>query len=308
MSKQDFNPQDAHVLALDIGGTNTRLGLVSQGGALFAYQGMKSALWNGENAMDNLGALIENYLATEAKGARVVAVAMGFPGAVSKNRRSLENVPTIPSLNGLPVADILQARLKLPVFIDRDVVMLYAHAAGEINLPKTGLTLCFFVGTGMGNLLVFDGKAYTGARGIAGELGHIPLFGQTLRCGCGHIGCAELYCAGHALVRMRGEHFPGEDPDLLFPLHLEHPAVQEYLEILAQVLATEMIILDPDRVMLGGGIVAMPEFPLEFLRQKVASKVRSPESAIHIPWHVAPEAQRAGVIGAGRYGFERLGE
>lgn len=295
------------VLALDIGGTNTRLGLVDEEGNLTAYHSLKSAQWNGEGAINNLGGLIEDYLKKEAKDG-VAAIAMGFPGAISKDRRAVVNVPTIPSLTGAMVSDILEARLGVPTYIDRDVVMLYAHAAGEMGLDKKGLTLCFFIGTGIGNLIVFDGKAWTGARGIAGELGHIPLYGKELPCGCGQIGCAELYAAGHALVRMRKEFFPGEDPDLLFPLHSDHPAVIEYIEILAQTMAAELVILDPDRVILGGGIIAMPEFPVEGLRKLVASKVRGPETALNIPWHVAPEAQRAGVIGAGRYAFDRLKE
>jgi len=292
------------VLALDIGGTNTRLGLVGREGDLVGYRRLKSAVWNREDPMKGLVELIKEYLSEEAPQG-VAAISLGFPGAVDKGRRALVNVPTIPQLDGMPVADLLEEALKTPVYIDRDVVTLYAHAAGELKLPKQGMTLCFFIGTGIGNLIVLDGTPYTGAHGVAGELGHIPLYGKDAPCGCGQTGCAELYAAGHALVRMRSEFFPGEDPDLLFPLHLNHPAVQQYLDTLAQVIATEMVILDPDRALLGGGIIQMPEFPLELLKQKVTSRLRGGE-APNMTWHLAPDAQRAGVIGAGLNAFDRM--
>lgn len=294
------------VLALDIGGTNTRMGLVGRDGSLLGYQRLRSEVWNQDQPMEGLANLIADYL-KEYGQAGVRALSLGFPGAVDKDRRVLVNAPTIPQLDGMPIADILEKRFSIPSFIDRDVVTLYAHAAGELGLPRTGMTLCFFIGTGIGNLIVYNGKPLVGARGVAGELGHIPLLGKTLPCGCGQIGCAELYAAGHALVRMRSEHFPGEDPDDLFPLHLHHPAVQEYLDILAMVMATELVILDPERILMGGGIVQMPDFPMEMLQQKVVARLRG-GVAPGMTWHTAPDAQRAGVIGAGLGAFDRLDE
>ncbi|NLW20933.1 MAG: allose kinase [Clostridiales bacterium] len=298
-----INTKD-RVLALDIGGTNTRLGLVGRDGSLVGYRRLKSSLWNKKDPMKGLVELIKEYLSEESPQG-VAALSLGFPGAVDKGLRTLVNVPTIPSLDGMPVADLLEAALRTPVYLDRDVVTLYAHAAQALALPKQGMTLCFFIGTGIGNLIVLDGRPWTGQRGVAGELGHIPLYGKDLPCGCGQVGCAELYAAGHALVRMRSEHFPGEDPDLLFPLHLNHPAVQEFLDTLAQVIATEMVILDPDRALLGGGIIQMPEFPLQLLQDKVVARLRGGQ-APGMTWHLAPDAQRAGVIGAGLNAFDRM--
>ena len=92
---------------------------------------------------------------------------------------------------------------------------------------------------------MIGGRLHLGALGAAGEIGHQTVLPGGPLCGCGNRGCAELYCAGHGMVSLRNRHYPGEDPDLLFTLHVNEAPVQEYLDLLAQVMATEMIILDP---------------------------------------------------------------
>lgn len=300
-----MNKTFSRVLALDIGGTNTRMGLVDREGSLTAYRRFLSSRWNGDKPLERLGNLIEEYLLQEApKG--IAAVSLGFPSAVDKSCRVLVNTPTIPSLDGAAAADILEERLGFPVCLDRDVVMLYTHAARILNIPQKGLTLGFFIGTGIGNLIVLDGSPLTGFRGIAGELGHIPLHGKSDLCGCGKRGCAELYAAGHALVRLRERFFPGEDENLLFTLHRDSEPAAEYVDTLAEVLAIEMIILDPEHVLLGGGVLQMPDFPVDLLKARVLCRLRGQGAANGIQWFHAPEAQRAGVIGAGLYAFQKL--
>ncbi len=291
------------VLALDIGGTHTRMGLAGRDGGVTAFRRFFSALWNRGDALLNLSDLLAAYLSEEAPRG-VAAVSVGFPSAVDKSRRVLVNTPTIPTLDGVPAADILENRLGLLVFLDRDVVMLYEHAARALSLPNEGIAACFFVGTGLGNLIVINGEPLTGARGVAGELGHIPLPGRGDPCGCGKTGCAELYAAGHALTRIRQAHFPDEAPQSLFAAHGDHPAVLEYMDTLACVIASELVILDPDRVILGGGVIQMPGFPIGELKQLVLRRLRG--DAAGMGWHVSPESSEAGVKGAGLYGFRML--
>lgn len=301
------NAQNGLVLALDIGGTNTRIGLVSPDGSMTGFRRFKSSEWNTSNPLDGLTKVIRDYL-NEEKPEGVRAIVMGLPGAVDPKRGKVVNVPTIPSLDGAAVADSLTKNLGLPVYLDRDVVMLYHQAAQELNIPEDTLTLCFFIGTGLGNLIVWHGRPYTGAHGIAGELGHIPLQGYGGVCGCGQTGCAELHMCGHGMVALRDKHWPGEDPDLLFTLHVNEEPVQNYLKLMADVVATEMIILDPGAVLFGGGIVQMPDFPMEMLKGMISDRLRSRDAGERTQWYMTTEAQMAGVIGAGLYAFGRLKE
>jgi len=293
------------VLAMDIGGTHTRMGLVDIEGELSRYRRFPTSDWAIGQPMENLIGLIGSYLQDQAEG-RVRALSLGFPSAVDKTRRILISTPAIPALDGIHVAERLEKQFSLPVFTDRDVVMLLMHAARALSIPQEGITLGFFIGTGIGNVIYLSGQVFNGAHGIAGELGHIPLPGQDDPCGCGGRGCAELYAAGRALAAIRDRYFPGEAMENLFTVHGVSEPVTHYLETLSQVLATEVIILDPDCVLLGGGVIQMKGFPVNELIMKIKSRLRSQEIAEQIRWLTAPDSQRAGVIGAGLYAFKHL--
>ncbi|MHC1785752.1 MAG: allose kinase [Christensenellales bacterium] len=297
---------EGQVLAMDVGGTRTRMGLVDAGGRLHAYRILSTSDWAGSEPVESLVRLIADFLAKEGpKG--LAAISLGFPSAVDKSRRTLLSTPAIPALDGVPLAGLLEDRFPCPVLLDRDVVMLYAHAAHALALPAAGMTLGFFIGTGIGNIIVQDGKPFTGSNGIAGELGHVPFGALSGRCGCGGRGCAELYTAGRALQGIHARYFAEEPIESLFLEHLDSAPLRLYLKRLAALLASEITILDPDRVLMGGGVVHMPGFPLEALKALTGERLRSPAPALTILWHLAPDAQQAGVIGAGLRGWQALG-
>ena len=234
-------------------------------GAIEGFRRLRSSEWNQDRPLERAGGPDGGLPEAGAPGG-VPAISMGFPGAVDKACRTLVNVPTIPELDGAPVADVLEERFKTPVFIDNDVVMLYFQAAQELNMPQSEVTPVLFIGTGLGNLIVLDGKVH-GRAGHRGRIGPHPGVRQGRPCAAAaNRGCAELHCAGHGMVSLRNRHYLGEDPDLLFTLHVNEARCRNALDLLAQVMATEMIILDPDTVLMGGGIVAMPDFPFEMLR------------------------------------------
>lgn len=295
------------VLAMDIGGTNTRIGLVDKEGELFQYSRFPTLDWAMERPLEKLINLIDAYFHEQALNG-IRALSLGFPSAVDKTRRILISTPAIPSLDGMSIADRLENHFSIPIFIDRDVVMLLMHAAEVLSIPQQGITLGFFIGTGIGNVIYMNGRVFNGAHGIAGELGHIPLPGRNEHCGCGGRGCAELYAAGRALTALRDRYFPGEAIENLFTAHGKSEPVTSYVETLSQVLAIEIIILDPDCVLLGGGVIQMQGFPVNELIMKIKSRLRNQEIAEKIRWLTAPDSQRAGVIGAGIYAFKHLQE
>lgn len=291
------------VLAMDIGGTNTRMGLVDKEGELSGYRRFPTSDWAMEQPMEKLISLIGTYLKEQAVD-RIMALSLGFPSAVDKTRRILISTPAIPALDGMAVADILEKCFSYPVYLDRDVVMLLMHAVKLLSIPQDGIMLGFFIGTGIGNVISVNGQVFNGAHGIAGELGHIPLPGKNGLCGCGGRGCAELYVAGRALTGLRDRYFPGEEIETLFISYEESKPVIRYVDTLSKVLASEIIILDPDIVLFGGGVIQMPGFPIDNLIMKIKSRLRNGEIAEEIQWLTAPDSQRAGVIGAGLYAFK----
>lgn len=293
------------VLAMDIGGTHTRIGLMNDKAELSAYQRFSTQDWAADSPLERLCERITQFLEKESPDG-IAALSIGFPSAVDKARRVLVSTPAIPALDGKPVVEFLESQFSCPVYIDRDVVMIYSHAARSLKIPAQGTTLGFFIGTGIGNVIVINGHIFNGAHGIAGELGHIPMWGRCAKCGCGGRGCAELYTAGRALVTIRNRFFKDDPVDRLFARHEKSDPIESFLSGLSLVISQEMIILDPDRVVLGGGVVHMQGFPIEKLNRMVAMRLRSPEISKDIQWYVAPDAQHAGVLGAGMYAFDQL--
>jgi allose kinase len=293
------------VLAMDIGGTHTRIGLVNNQAELSAYNRFPTQDWAADAPLERLYERISQFLEKESPD-EPAALSIGFPSAVDKARRVLISTPAIPTLDGKPVVEFLEKHFSCPVYIDRDVVMIYSHAAHTLKIPAQGITLGFFIGTGIGNVIVINGQVFNGAHGIAGELGHVPVWGRYRKCGCGGRGCAELYTAGRALVTIRSRFFMDDSVDQLFVRHGESKPIESFLTGLSLVMSQEMIILDPDRVVLGSGVVHMKGFPVEKLTRMIADRLRSPEISKDIQWYVAPDAQHAGVFGAGMYAFDRL--
>lgn len=294
------------IFAMDIGGTHTRYGFVSEKGELSHYASLPTAKWaQGDKAVEKLGNLIGSAL-NEHQDMQIQALSLGFPAALDKACSRIVNAPAIPALTDVPVAAMLEERLQRKVVMNRDVVMLYEHAVKALALHTGGMTLGFFIGTGMGYLIAIDGRPYNGAHGMAGELGHIPLHGLRGRCGCGGIGCAEQYTAGRALASIVRKYYPEEDIGLLFEKHLNDAPLRLYLKRLSELIAGQLTVLDPDRVLLGGGVVHMAGFPLDALTQMVKSRLRDSELSRSLRFHIAQDAQQAGVIGAGLYGWREI--
>ena len=153
-----------------------------------------------------------------------------------------------------------------------------------------------YIGTGLGNAVCIDGRAYRGATGSACELGHIPVAGLTEDCGCGKKGCIELKASGRNLQRIAdGLHCPvGE----VFIRHAEDEKVQEFITMAAIAIATEVTILDPVCVVLGGGVVGMPGFPLKTLTERVKENLRVPDPRASFKLELSSGDPEAGVVGA----------
>ena len=147
-----------------------------------------------------------------------------------------------------------------------------------------------------------------GKHGVSGELGHIPIYGKKDVCSCGSFGCLELYASGKRLAEIRDTHFNGMSFDSIFENNSEHPAVTEFIENMAMGIASEITILDPDEVILGGGVVVQKSFPRKKLEAAIRKYTRKPYPADNVHFIYSKESNKNGVIGAGIFGFQKIGE
>src|SRR5436853_5810750 len=185
-------------------------------------------------------------------------VGIGIPGALSRLSGLVKNANST-WLIGRPLKQDLERALERAVRIENDANCFALSEA--IDGAGAGARVLFGVilGTGVGGGIVVEGKVLAGRNAIAGEWGHNPLPLPAPRdlplpaCYCGRAGCIETYLSGPALERDH-EQLTGQQLGAREIAALHSPALERYLERLARSLAGVINILDPDVIVLGGGM------------------------------------------------------
>lgn len=295
-----------YCIGMDIGGTSIRIALLNAGGQLSAYKKIAQETVLHGDSVEALACLITDYIKDLPAGTKIEGLAVGIPGTLDAAREVVLNAPNIHGLDGVNIKEALSARLPFPVFVEKDVSMLFTYDRRRFQLPDTGVVMACYVGTGLGNTICIDGKLLTGSHGAAGELGHIPYADCLNVCGCGNTGCAETLTGGKYLAKLKDELFPETAVSDLFALHGDHPEIQTYVARLASVIATEINILDPAVVVLGGGVPAMTNFPNTELERHIREHTRKPLPESKMKIIFANDDGTNGVTGAGLYAWEQV--
>ena len=132
-----------------------------------------------------------------------------MPGPVEFDSGRPVNPPIMPGWDDFPIPDWFEGRYSAPVLVDNDVNIM-ARGEHRMHWPETEHLLLIKVGTGIGCGIVADGQIHRGARGAAGDIGHIQATSrEDVVCRCGNIGCLEAIAGGQALAKRLAE--MGED-------------------------------------------------------------------------------------------------
>ena len=247
---------DTGVAAFDVGGTSTRCAIVD--GARVHERIVRPSV-RGAGLADDLGLALDELL-DRAPSKIAEAVAISIPGPLSADRRSVAFTGNL-ELRDYPLADLLEQRTGRPIVIDDDAnCAAYGEAVhGAAKGFRTSVTIV--VGTGIGAGVVIDGRVYRGAHSLAGELGHMPVERNGPLCSCGRHGCLEAMANGGALLRRAGESFAS--PEDVFGAAARGEtraveAVEETAYYLAVGIATAAMVVDPNCIVLTGGIGRQP--------------------------------------------------
>lgn len=149
-------------------------------------------------ALDEVAAAVKSVLADTARAADAVAVCL--PGLVEPETGVCELAPNL-GWHDVPVRRILETRLRSPVTVHNVTHAVAAREYSEGAAQGSRLAAVLYVGTGIGAAIVVDGEVLVGVTGLAGEIGHCPVFGARAPCRCGRFGCLETVAAAHAIVR-----------------------------------------------------------------------------------------------------------
>ncbi|MBR1671907.1 MAG: allose kinase [Fretibacterium sp.] len=291
------------VIGIDIGGTHFRVGRVGADGSVADFRKLPTAdiLCSGDVLAD-LAGFIRDY----SGGGDVQAVAIGFPATLDRERRRVLQAPNLRFMERLPVVEALSRSLGVPVFAERDVTMALCYDVEKYRIPDQGIVCGIYFGTGIGNAVNIDGRPLLGKNGVAGELGHIPVDGSAIPCGCGNAGCMENLAGGKYLARLERERYPGTAIGELFLRHGGEPLLREFVDRMAEAVATEVNILDPDCVLVGGGVPNMAGFPREYLDERIRFHARKPCPAEGLNVIYTEDEREKSVVGAARYAWRRL--
>ncbi len=302
---------DNIALALDLGGTNARFAAVRRDGEILARVRVPTPTDGSTAAMlDTIAGGFEQLRSRISNELVPIAVAAAVPATISSETGVLGQLPNVPALEGVDLRAVLSERLGLTAVLENDAT---AATIGEHWMGASkgidnvvGVTL----GTGVGGGLIIEGKAYRGKDGTAGEIGHVCVEPEGHPCGCGSRGCVEQYSSGTAIVRMAVE--AGIDADT--PLKVYDLAKQgdgraisvfvkmgTYLGIAFSGLVN---VLNPDTIVIGGGVSAGWDLFIERVRHEVNERAfREPAERVNIVR--ASLGEDAGVLGAALVAFER---
>ncbi|MBI3315354.1 MAG: ROK family protein [Candidatus Omnitrophica bacterium] len=263
-------------IGVDIGGGSVKFGLVTSHGRVLERGQFPTNPRGGKKLLfDQLVGQLRSLISgAQARHVKVVGVGLGAPGPIDVERGFIYFFPNIPGWKNTPIRAELERALRRPVFVDNDAngvalaEFLYGAGKGMRNL--IALTL----GTGVGGGLVLNGRLFHGEAFSAAEIGHIVLDEKGSRCSCGNRGCLETYVgSGYFTAKVRRRLAAGEKSILsrwlkegreLTPRLVAEAARkkdrfaillwEETGERLGTALAGLTNVLNPDRIILGGGI------------------------------------------------------
>jgi len=229
----------------------------------------------------------------------IVSIGVSAPGAISKKTGLIKNSNTH-CLIGMPLKEDLEKVLKQKIALDNDANCFTIAEAVLGAAKEYNVVFGVIIGTGVGGGIVLNGNLHRGRTHIAGEWGHHTLRIDGNKCYCGKLGCVETYICGPALEK-RWTTLTGKTealPSIIENIDNTKSGLQwkkEFLENFAIGLANVIDILDPDVIVLGGGVSNIP-FLYDEGRDYVYDKVFS--DLVETPILKNQLGDSAGVFGA----------
>ncbi len=272
----------SYTIGVDVGGTKVLGGVVDENGSVLKTARRDTPREGGAALTQAIADVAHELMADSA----IESVGVSAAGFVSSDRKTMLATPNIAGWNGVNLDDELTAHIGLPVVIENDAnAAAWGEARFGAGRGKRHM-LMLTVGTGIGGGIVVNGDLSRGAFGIAAEIGHMRVVPEGHLCGCGARGCFEQYASGNALLRHAREAIAAS-PDIARNLLSRGDGSLEGLtgkaitdaaregdavalaafnttaQWLGAGIASLSVILDPECVVIGGGVIDAGEVLLE---------------------------------------------
>jgi glucokinase len=314
----------ALVVAIDLGGTHLRAGLIDEEGRLRFRLRQRTPRQTAPQEI--VKALMGAIRECEARGLRpgevITMASVAVPGSVNTESGSTVEVPNLPAVDDFNLTAALQEEFGRPVILENDA---NAAAAGEfwMGAARGKRTIaCVTLGTGVGGGLILDGKLWRGVNDSAGEIGHVCVEPSSqVICNCGSRGCLELYASATAIVRMTRERIAQDGVMELSPtgeltsedvyqaaMKGQKPAI-EVFETMGDYLAIGLVnimnVVNPELIVVTGGLTNAWELFAPAMHRRISER-KLPLRALRVEIVRGECGDDAGLLGAARLAFDHL--
>ncbi|MDE2216802.1 MAG: ROK family protein [Planctomycetota bacterium] len=279
-----------YVIGIDLGGTNLKAGLVDKGGKITHRLSIKTNYNADPQAISNqiFELIYEIIKEAHVKKSDIIGVGLGSPGLIDKKGDTIIFSPNLPRWRNIPIKLLVTERFNTPCVLENDA---NAAAWGEkwVGAGKDVSSLVMLtLGTGIGGGIVIGNKLWRGANNVAAEIGHMIIQMDGPKCSCGNNGCIEAYASATAMVRRFKEllksgvssslkdsreitakiindaAFQGDKASL--------DVIEETGRYLGIALVNIMHILNPEMIVLTGGMIGSGELLMNPIRQVTKQK------------------------------------
>ncbi len=309
-----------YTLGVDLGGTNTKIALFKEVKKIEAKRILKTKEYKSKRILINkilesIGDLLKD---NNLKNKQIKGLGIGVAGPVDFERGFIYRLVNVKGWENVPLKSLLYKKLKIKTFLDNDVNLVglaelkYGAGKGAKNM------ICITLGTGVGGVLILEGRIYRGSHSTAGEVGHIPINVKGPRCNCGGEACLERYVGNRYiikrardLVKKRGKSRILELADnkisKITPEIISQAAKlgdktaiavwEETGYLIGVALAGLVNVFNPERIVIGGGVSLAGDVLFKSIRETVAKRaMATPARQVKIV--PAKLGEDAGLIGA----------
>lgn len=285
-----------YALGVDLGGTNIKIGIVSEDGKLIFKTSLPS---NADKGPDEVISRIKKGISEtlSKKKVKIIGIGIGAPGVVSIKKGTVENPPNFPGWNKINLGQKIKKAFNNKTYVENDA---NAAAIGEMIFgsgKKKQSFIMITLGTGVGGGIIIDRKIFRGEFGAAGEIGHMTVDYDGPECKCGSIGCIEAFVGNNYLkkkVKADLVNHPeskiwqliGDDSTLVSPKIIQSAMEQgdEYAKSVVDnmgiqigaVLASVSNLLDISTFIIGGGVAGFGKPLFKKIDETITERVLIP--------------------------------
>lgn len=278
------------VLAVDIGGTKVMVGILDRNGQImFSHKEDSRAILGSDPLIEQIFTIVDVYCKDHLE--KISGIGITLPGIVDKNKGTLKYAP-FSNLRDVPISQIFREKYHKAVYIDNDVNAC-AWAEKWFGAAKDCDNFAWMtISTGIGGGIVINGRLLDGYDGMAGEFGHMVVEENGELCGCGQRGCLEAMAAGPAWVKKAikdinsGVNTILKDKvgyltakDIAEAARMNDDLARKIVynagKYIGIAISWIINILNPQMVILGGGIMEADDLILPVIREEAYKRIIS---------------------------------